>query len=1173
MWATLGGLLLLPVVSQVYLKFRFSPTGYQKSLEKEWRKRCDALHQLLTDAAKSSPEFLESRRVQQILRRIDGALCQYKEGQAVAWTHPDVPPLQPAASNSIQLIHYQGRDLLAMSRGGWFGFLRLGLGSPEETGDTVNIAEGGSNKIFFQGMSKPGFIPFRWNDTTLFYYKSSAPSNRFSFSEKLLFLWWLALAFCVGLGPWRVALGVWVFMALCFAYRLDTTLFGIAPLQSALCGPQVVAVGYLVPSAMALWTLAIWSITGVFRIYPRFYNTIFYPLIKKGKSAYEGLIPFLGIPLTAVVFTIVADTVKNSSVSLNPGELPAWAWQSYLLFGSLLILVLSWHKIMVISLRPILPLDPKQWLWILAWTAGGFLISRFVGNWKTAAFSSMTVILCALVEFYARRQFREWNSLMSAAVVALPMGLQMLWARHENMLDFMRLRTSEVSAIVDPDVDYLFRSLQEKLQPSEGPLTLREINLILRRLKASYRQRYSIRAAVFDARLHTPLLSDESGLLDYEYFQNRITASGQATGTPGLFKIFRPGMGTFYVGRIALKSPIQPRVVMIECVPRHTALYFHASSLRAHTAHAGPSFSEYSYALYHGNQLVENAGRFDYATLFPTEKLGGCKGEMVLRNGGHWHLISCAQEGHVVVISTPADNAYAVFSHFTLVFLLVLGLAGLSSLLRTMPLGQWKVHITAFRTRVRLLIFGLLTFFFLFSLIGTLYFLDQKFEEKNQTLLREKMAAVLMDLEDNLEGKILDPSQEKQFLDFELTRVSELIFADINFFSRSGKFLSSSNPALLEEGLVMPLIPPTVMKKLKGAGISVLINREEAANLSFMAGYGAVVDNRKNVIGYVQVPFIARQRQYEAELSATINTLFNAYAAALTLMLTLSIFLIHSATGPLIKLSEKIRSLRYGTRGERIDYPGLDEIGQLVQEYNRLAEELDKSARELARRERESAWKDVARQVAHEIKNPLTPMKLGIQYLEKAWQQDKEKFGERLASFRAMLISQIEALDRIASDFSAYAQLGEPRPEKVSVKHLVDSVCSLFSENEKNVRVHCSIEGEDLCIYADREHVLRILNNLVKNSIQAIPDDKAGEVYIHVRRENQHVLIAVKDNGVGIPLEEQEKIFTPYFTTKTGGMGIGLSMSKNLVETNGGRIWFHSEPGQGATFYVSLPSD
>jgi nitrogen fixation/metabolism regulation signal transduction histidine kinase len=278
-----------------------------------------------------------------------------------------------------------------------------------------------------------------------------------------------------------------------------------------------------------------------------------------------------------------------------------------------------------------------------------------------------------------------------------------------------------------------------------------------------------------------------------------------------------------------------------------------------------------------------------------------------------------------------------------------------------------------------------------------------------------------------------------------------------------------------------------------------------------------------------------------------------------------------SITRSLSVLSDRFRTIRLGMKNEPIQWKSNDEIGVLVSKYNEMIGELEQSADMLAKSEREMAWREMAKQIAHEIKNPLTPMKLSIQMLQKAMKEgrpDVPQLSERVSN---TLIEQIDNLSQIATAFSSFAKMPQTNAEALNIEEIIQSSVNLVSPHD-DFEIQFNKTRKNILVYADKNQLLRAFGNLIKNAQQSIPDNKHGKMIISMENNNQHVIISFKDNGSGIPEDIQSKVFTPNFTTKNSGMGLGLAITKQAIEEGAkGKIWFETKADEGTTFFVKLP--
>ena len=275
-------------------------------------------------------------------------------------------------------------------------------------------------------------------------------------------------------------------------------------------------------------------------------------------------------------------------------------------------------------------------------------------------------------------------------------------------------------------------------------------------------------------------------------------------------------------------------------------------------------------------------------------------------------------------------------------------------------------------------------------------------------------------------------------------------------------------------------------------------------------------------------------------------------------------------TRPLRIIQLGLKRTQLGKSNEPLVWKRKDEIGSLVNEYNRMLEELQNSADRLAKSERESAWREMAKQVAHEIKNPLTPMKLSVQHLQRAWKDNHPQLHQIVERISQTLIEQIETLSSIATAFSDFAKMPKAENAMLHLEKIIETTVNLYSETE-NIKINYNASAnKDLLLYADKDQLLRVFSNLIKNATQSIPPEREGQVNVEIETTPDHYIVAIKDNGTGISEEQVKKIFVPNFTTKTGGTGLGLAMVKSMVESMEGIVWFETVDGEGTTFFVKL---
>jgi nitrogen fixation/metabolism regulation signal transduction histidine kinase len=347
------------------------------------------------------------------------------------------------------------------------------------------------------------------------------------------------------------------------------------------------------------------------------------------------------------------------------------------------------------------------------------------------------------------------------------------------------------------------------------------------------------------------------------------------------------------------------------------------------------------------------------------------------------------------------------------------------------------------------------------------------------------------------------------------------------------------------------------------------IQNENVGKLSYIAAYEPIRNSENKTIGYLNLPYFAKETELKKDISEFLVALINIYILLFSVAVLLAFFISNRITEPLRIIQDSLKRTKLGTANVPITWKQKDEIGALINEYNRMLNQLQKSAELLAQSERESAWREMAKQVAHEIKNPLTPMKLGIQHLQRALQDNHPNKEQMVQRICGSLIEQIDTLSNIATEFSNFAKMPKPEYKKVELNAILEHLVDLYNESE-GIKITLVKPEGDLPVQGDKDQLIRVFSNLMKNAVQSIPGEREGVIRVVVTDDGNYYLVAVQDNGHGIPKSRHNQIFVPNFTTKTGGTGLGLAMVKNMIESMEGSVSFESEEEVGTTFFVKL---
>ena len=576
----------------------------------------------------------------------------------------------------------------------------------------------------------------------------------------------------------------------------------------------------------------------------------------------------------------------------------------------------------------------------------------------------------------------------------------------------------------------------------------------------------------------------------------------------------------------------------------------------------------YSYVKYKNNQLVLQYGKF-YYNLNPSNYNVSNDEYTFFEKGGYDHLLYKMDSSDVIIISKKSETALYVIAPFSYIFIFYCLSVFVFLSLLNFPLKGKVININ-FKTRIQLSMVFVLIVSFIIIGATTLYYIINLYDKKNVDNISEKTHSVLTEIESKLGNvKRITPDMKENIEDI-LTRFQNIFFTDINIYSPGGILIASSCPQVFDEGMMSRKMDSKAFNELSTENKTLYIHEENIGKLNYISAYVPFRNNNNELIGYINLPYFAKQSELKKELSTFFIAFININVLLIALAVIIALLVANYITRPMKLIKDKLGQLKLGRKNEKIDWVRNDEIGGLINDYNRMIDELTESAELLAKSERESAWREMAKQIAHEIKNPLTPMKLNIQLLKKSWDDKTPDWESRFEKFSKIMIEQIDSLSKIASEFSDFAKMPKANNEIIDIVSIIENTVVLYQENKQTINF-INHENSQCFIFADRTQILRVFNNLVKNAVQAISDNESGKIDINISKENDNFIIKISDNGIGILDEQKEKIFSPNFTTKTGGMGLGLAMVKSIVESYKGKIWFESKRGEGTTFFVTLP--
>ena len=580
-------------------------------------------------------------------------------------------------------------------------------------------------------------------------------------------------------------------------------------------------------------------------------------------------------------------------------------------------------------------------------------------------------------------------------------------------------------------------------------------------------------------------------------------------------------------------------------------------------------FNDYSYSKYVDGQLVKSSGSFLYKN--NSKSLHSVLyGKLFQKEGDYSHLVYQPDVRTIIVMSRQDLSVGDVFMSFSIFFIFFFVFGVLFILFSKLNFQKFSFKISI-QKQIQIGFVALMMLMLIIVAFGSVVYSIKQFKRKHLELLENKIQAVLSELEYKIGFEVPETTIPVDYLNYQLQMISSVFHCDINIYGIEGLLIGTSRQELFQKGLMGTQMNPKAYYSLAYTEVPRFLEEEKIGNLKYTSFYVPLLTDNNLLIGFVNLPYFVGNDELKEEISSVIVTIINFYLIFSFLVIMIAVFLSHQITRPLLMLQSKLSQLKFDRHNEKIDYKRKDEIGELVSEYNRMVDALSVSAEKLARTERELAWREMAKQIAHEIKNPLTPMKLSIQHLQRAWKDNVNDFEGYLKRVTGTLIEQIDNLSSIASEFSNFAQTPKAKHETVNLTEKVESSLLLF-QNTTNIPIlYKNMVGNSVFVKADGEQLPGVFNNLIKNAIQSIPTEKEGKITVSIDlTPDNKVRVTISDNGKGIPENVKKNLFVPNFTTKSGGMGLGLAISRRIVESAGGRIWFNSTEGIGSDFHVEM---
>ncbi|TDQ81233.1 ATP-binding protein [Sphingobacterium yanglingense] len=594
-----------------------------------------------------------------------------------------------------------------------------------------------------------------------------------------------------------------------------------------------------------------------------------------------------------------------------------------------------------------------------------------------------------------------------------------------------------------------------------------------------------------------------------------------------------------------------------------------------------------SFALYKNGNLITQNGKYTYPNSDNSYPQKTHEFLYLDDNNGFYHIIYKPNKETTIIVSKPHHSYWQYIAVASVAFLtLYLALAISKFLLVIIPkyLRQdfklrnisYQVRIILSRirysTRIQTLVISSVLIAIVIS--GLITFFSVSYQ--SQKNIESQRLNYISELVTKLETRALIDTVGDATTDLKalMTSMSDVLITDFNLYDKNGKLFFTTQPKIYDQKLVSEYINPDAFITLNVLKKTETQNNESIADFNYVSSYATIRNSNYHTIAYLGIPYFDSSAYDSENRSILLNTILNVYTIIIIVFVFLSVYISNKITEPLQIIRKKLSQTNLGGKqNEPLYWEKNDEIGVLVKEYNFMLVKLEENAKQLRNAERESAWREMAKQVAHEIKNPLTPMKLGIQQLSRSFYENDPRLTERFQKISTSFIQQIDALSHIASEFSAFAKLPDTNLVPIDLIAKINKSLDVYNNNQNTAIVfenHTKLQK--IIVLGDRDQLLRSFNNLLKNAIEATSRRRKHKINIQAHLlEDNWVQIIVHDNGDGIARDVIPNIFSPNFTTKSSGTGLGLAFVKQTIDGMGGKITFQTEINIGTSFFIEIP--
>ena len=914
-------------------------------------------------------------------------------------------------------------------------------------------------------------------------------------------------------------------------------------------------------------------------------------------------VPFLNTLLLSIsgilLASIVCSLVEDAKISFDVSNFFSLSIFSFISFIVLCLLVLIFYHLSEILLIPLLR-NKVSVFWQIPGVllAGGFVLFQLKDSNLLSLYAGITAWIVGYILLVNFRQnevisglsaspfYIFWVMFFALSVASLVMlrFREVEWLQREKMAERLVHQSDPLGenllSIAATNFDdrwlqnnfYRFSLSEQENKMLKDSLTRQNFSGYLNKFDTRILTYNAVRQSLFND--DTTRCLDLDSLIEWHAAPSDI----EALYTAG------PGNKSFsYAFRktITINENIQGYVYVLIIANRYKSEALYPELFNQVADPLTDPSSGYAYAVYKRGRLSENFGSYPFSSNPRKEQTDTSALSKVEMNGFTELWLTEGNDKQVMIVrkNNTVRELLTLFAYLFCAFLFISFLFDKAALLFNTGFRK-KQLISLFQIKIRSQLQSIIIFISIFSFlvisITTITLFINRFNQNNEERLIRSIQVMANEINSRtaslesieLQGNPIGLGNQMQKV---ISEISEQHNADINYYSTGGNLLISTQPYIYNKRLLSEKMNADAFQQLTKLKSIRFQQTETIGRFKYLSIYQPLTDASGTTYAYLNIPYLNTQAELNQEISGFLAAILNLNAFIFLIAGIIAFYFTGRITDSFELISRKMQQISLGKVNEAIQWNRNDELGLLITEYNKMVRKLEASASALAVTEREVAWREMARQVAHEIKNPLTPMKLSIQYLQEALQRNDPRLPELYLKTNATLITQIDQLSRIAGDFAQYAQISLARPEKLDLVAVVQQWARLYDLSD-NCSIRLFLPDEPVWMMGDQGHIDRLFTNLLLNSIQACQEGEQAIVSIRIEKLDPIIKVSFADQSGGIAPELMPRMFSPNFTTKSSGTGLGLAICKRIVEQGGGQIRFETEWGRGTTFIIEWPS-